>query len=130
MGKFNAALVAEGLTAYAIERQNGWERRQRKNAPTWMDRQRFWPFLLRQFPYHRFCFRNIISCTKLCLTFLFPVPGDHTHFKRQPVLNTHLFHAWKRTQAMYHSTQQVKFLCLSYIIIDIISTEELIAAVS
>lgn len=27
MHKFNTALVAKGLTAYAIERQHGWERR-------------------------------------------------------------------------------------------------------
>ena len=42
MGKFNIPLVAEGLTAYAIERQNGWERSQRKDAPTWMEQRRFW----------------------------------------------------------------------------------------
>lgn len=42
MSRFNIPLVAEGLTAYAIERQNGWERRQRKDAPTWMNRRRFW----------------------------------------------------------------------------------------
>lgn len=42
MGKFNTALVLEGLTAYAVERQNGWERNQPADAPTWMDQRRFW----------------------------------------------------------------------------------------
>lgn len=42
MGKFNTALVLEGLTAYAIERQNGFERRQQDGAPTWMEQRRFW----------------------------------------------------------------------------------------
>ena len=42
MKRFNIPLVAEGLTAYAIERQNGWERSQRKDAPTWMEQRRFW----------------------------------------------------------------------------------------
>lgn len=42
MGKFNADLVLEGLTAYAVERQNGWERNQPEDAPTWMDQRRFW----------------------------------------------------------------------------------------
>lgn len=42
MSRFNIPLVAEGLTAYAIERQNGWERRQREGAPTWAEQRRFW----------------------------------------------------------------------------------------
>ena len=42
MSRFNIPLVAQGLTAYAIERQNGWERRQREGAPTWMEQRRFW----------------------------------------------------------------------------------------
>ena len=33
MNKFNIPLVAEGLTAYAIERQNGWERHRPEGAP-------------------------------------------------------------------------------------------------
>lgn len=42
MHKCNTTLMAEGLAAYAIERQNGWERSQRKDAPTWMEQRRFW----------------------------------------------------------------------------------------
>ena len=42
MGKFNADLVLEGLTAYTVERQNGWERNQPEDASTWMDQRRFW----------------------------------------------------------------------------------------
>lgn len=42
MNKFNIPLVAEGLTAYAIERQNGWERHRPEGAPPWMERRRFW----------------------------------------------------------------------------------------
>ncbi len=42
MKRFNIPIVAEGLTAYAIERQNGWERHQPEGAPTWAERRRFW----------------------------------------------------------------------------------------
>lgn len=42
MGKFITVLVLEGLTAYAIERQNGWERHQRKGALPWSEQRRFW----------------------------------------------------------------------------------------
>lgn len=42
MDKFDTRRVAEGLTAYAIERQHSWERRQREGAPTWMEQRRFW----------------------------------------------------------------------------------------
>ena len=42
MNRFDIALTAEGLTAYAIERQNGWERHQPEGAPPWMERRRFW----------------------------------------------------------------------------------------
>lgn len=42
MRKFNLPLVAEGLTAYAIERQNGFERHQLDGAPTWAEQRRFW----------------------------------------------------------------------------------------
>ncbi len=39
---FNIPLVAEGLTAYAIERQNGFERHQPDGAPSWAEQRRFW----------------------------------------------------------------------------------------
>lgn len=42
MDKFNLPLVAEGLTAYAIERQNGFERHQPAGAPPWTEQRRFW----------------------------------------------------------------------------------------
>ena len=42
MNRFNIPLVAEGLTAYAIERQNGWERHQPEGAPPWQDQRRLW----------------------------------------------------------------------------------------
>ncbi len=42
MSKFNLPLVAEGLTAYAIERQNGYERHQPEGTPTWQEQRRFW----------------------------------------------------------------------------------------
>ncbi len=42
MRKFNFPLVAEGLTAYAIERQNGTERHQSDGAPPWAEQRRFW----------------------------------------------------------------------------------------
>ncbi len=42
MKKFNLPLVAEGLTAYAIERQNGTERHKTDGAPLWAEQRRFW----------------------------------------------------------------------------------------
>lgn len=42
MSRFNIPLVAECLTAYAIERQNGWERSQPKGAPPWQEQRRLW----------------------------------------------------------------------------------------
>ncbi len=42
MRKFNIPLVAEGLTAYAIERQNGFERHRNDGAPPWTEQRRFW----------------------------------------------------------------------------------------
>ncbi len=42
MKKFNLPLVAEGLTAYAIERQNGTERHQPDGSPPWAEQRRFW----------------------------------------------------------------------------------------
>ena len=42
MNRFNIPLVAEGLTAYAIERKNGWERHQPEGAPPWQDQRRLW----------------------------------------------------------------------------------------
>lgn len=42
MTGFNIPLVEEGLTAYAAERQNGFERHQRQGAPPWADTRRFW----------------------------------------------------------------------------------------
>ena len=42
MKRFDIPLVAEGLTAYAIERQNGWERHRPEGAPTWAERRCFW----------------------------------------------------------------------------------------
>ena len=42
MNRFNIPLVAEGLTAYAIERQNGWERHQPEDAPPWREQRRLW----------------------------------------------------------------------------------------
>ena len=35
MGKFDLPLVTDGLTAYAIERQNGFERHLPDGAPPW-----------------------------------------------------------------------------------------------
>lgn len=40
--RFDIPLVAEGLTAYAIERQNGVERHLPPDGPSWADRRRFW----------------------------------------------------------------------------------------
>lgn len=42
MQNFNVSCVEEGLTAYAAERQNGFERHQRQNAPPWAETRRFW----------------------------------------------------------------------------------------
>ena len=42
MSSFNIALAEEGLTAYAIERQNGIERHQRQDEPPWSETRRFW----------------------------------------------------------------------------------------
>lgn len=42
MTGFHISLVEEGLTAYAVERQNGFERRQRQGAPPWAETRRFW----------------------------------------------------------------------------------------
>lgn len=39
---FTIPLVTERLTAYAIERQNGFERRQSPGSPSWMGQRRFW----------------------------------------------------------------------------------------
>lgn len=42
MEKFNVRRVAEGLTAYAIERQHSYERHQPEGAPPWAEQRRFW----------------------------------------------------------------------------------------
>ena len=42
MGRFNISGVARGLTTYAIERQNGWERHQPEGAPPWQAQRRLW----------------------------------------------------------------------------------------
>ena len=42
MGKFDIRRAAMGLTAYAIERQNGIERHQPKGTQPWAERRRFW----------------------------------------------------------------------------------------
>ena len=42
MDRFNLPLVVKGLTAYAIERQNGYERHQPEGAPIWREQRRFW----------------------------------------------------------------------------------------
>ena len=42
MEKFDIRRVTEGLATYAIERQNGFERRQQDGIPTWMEQRRFW----------------------------------------------------------------------------------------
>ena len=43
MDRFNIPLVAEGLTAYALEWQNGFERSAPSPyAPTWAETRRFW----------------------------------------------------------------------------------------
>ena len=40
--RFNIPRVAEGLTAYAIERLHGFERHQRPGSPTWAEQRRLW----------------------------------------------------------------------------------------
>lgn len=42
MTGFPVSHVEVGLAAYAMERQNGFERHQRQNAPPWADARRFW----------------------------------------------------------------------------------------
>ena len=42
MDKFDVRRVAMGLTAYAIERQNGFERYQPEDSPPWQEQRRFW----------------------------------------------------------------------------------------
>ena len=42
MDQFDTRRVAMGLTAYATERQNGWERRRPEGAPPWQEQRRFW----------------------------------------------------------------------------------------
>lgn len=42
MNRFNISLVAERLTAYAIERRNGSERYQPPDAIPWQEQRRFW----------------------------------------------------------------------------------------
>ncbi len=42
MSQFDIRRVAEGLTAYAIERQHGWERHQPDGTPPWSEQRRFW----------------------------------------------------------------------------------------
>jgi len=42
MDRFNIPFVAEGLTVYSIERQNGMERHQPEGTPPWMEQRRFW----------------------------------------------------------------------------------------
>lgn len=42
MDRFHIPLVAEGFIAYAIERQNGFERHQQEGFPPWAERRRLW----------------------------------------------------------------------------------------
>lgn len=42
MDRFNIPLMAERLTAYAIERQNSAERHQHPGFPSWMEQRRLW----------------------------------------------------------------------------------------
>ena len=42
MNGYNIPVTAEGLTAYAIERQNGWERHRPDGALPWAELRRFW----------------------------------------------------------------------------------------
>ena len=42
MKKYDISLAAEGLTAYAIERQSGFERHQPRGKSSWAESRRFW----------------------------------------------------------------------------------------
>lgn len=42
MDKFNIPRTARGLTAYAIERQHGYERHQPDGSPPWAEQRRAW----------------------------------------------------------------------------------------
>lgn len=42
MDRFDIRRVAMGLTAYAVERQNGFERHQPEDSPPWQEQRRFW----------------------------------------------------------------------------------------
>ena len=42
MDRFDIHRVAMGLTAYAVERQNGCERHQLEDAPAWQEQRRLW----------------------------------------------------------------------------------------
>lgn len=42
MDRFDICRVAMGLTAYAVERQNGYERHQPEGSPTWQEQRRLW----------------------------------------------------------------------------------------
>ena len=42
MDRFDIRRVAMGLTAYAVERQNGCERHQPEDAPPWQEQRRLW----------------------------------------------------------------------------------------
>lgn len=42
MNRFDIRRVAMGLTAYAVERQNGCERHQPEGTPPWQEQRRFW----------------------------------------------------------------------------------------
>lgn len=42
MGKKRILVMADRLTVYAIERQNGFERHQPPDGPPWQERRRFW----------------------------------------------------------------------------------------
>ena len=42
MGKKRILVMADRLTVYAIERQNGFERHQPPDGPPWSERRRFW----------------------------------------------------------------------------------------
>ena len=42
MDRFHIPTVAEGLIAYAVERQNGFERHQQEGFPPWSERRRLW----------------------------------------------------------------------------------------
>ena len=42
MEKYDISLAAEGLTAYAIERQSNFERHQPRGKSPWAESRRFW----------------------------------------------------------------------------------------